>query len=62
MYHDPKTPTPFRVISWDSDATWGNTWTGEPQASTVRLWGSAYQDEGMSGRLFTISGIHSFIN
>ncbi len=40
MYHDPNEKVGFRVISWDSDATWGNTWTGAPTAPTTRLWGN----------------------
>eukprot|EP01127_Copromyxa_protea_P014723 TRINITY_DN4151_c0_g1_i1.p1 TRINITY_DN4151_c0_g1~~TRINITY_DN4151_c0_g1_i1.p1 ORF type:complete len:1391 (-),score=272.57 TRINITY_DN4151_c0_g1_i1:47-3814(-) len=54
IYHDLDTPTPFRAISWDMDATWGNTWTGEPKTPTTRLWGTSYSDEGLSSRMFSI--------
>ena len=42
MFHDPGAVMPFRIISWDSDATWGNTWTGQPRSDVNRLWGTSY--------------------
>jgi len=51
LYHDLSHSFPFRVILWDSDASWGHTWTGYPEAMTSELWHS----DGMSTRLFSIS-------
>jgi len=50
LYHDQTIESPFRVIPWDSDATWGNSWNGYPEAPGTNLWGG----DGLSQKVFSI--------
>jgi len=50
LYHDLSNTSPIRVVPWDSDATWGNSWNGYPERPGSSLWGG----DGMSARVFSI--------
>lgn len=52
LHHDWAAGAPFRIISWDADATWGITWNGDvvDPSEQTRLWGN----DRFSPRLFSI--------
>eukprot|EP01125_Pyxidicula_operculata_P020404 TRINITY_DN7526_c0_g2_i1.p1 TRINITY_DN7526_c0_g2~~TRINITY_DN7526_c0_g2_i1.p1 ORF type:complete len:906 (-),score=245.88 TRINITY_DN7526_c0_g2_i1:28-2604(-) len=58
LYGDPTDPRqPMVPISWDSDATWGNNWDGQPKADQSKIYGAFNPDgtDNLSWKLFGIS-------
>ncbi len=58
LAHDLEHPTPFRIVSWDADATFGLDWDGSPLPADERAW---HGTDRFSPRLFQIPvwrGLH----
>jgi spore coat protein H len=59
LAHDLEHPSPFRIVSWDADATFGLDWDGTPLPADERAW---HGTDRFSPRLFQIPvwrGLHA---